>query len=50
MNQWDSYIPPLNLWNYNLYYKWFDDLDDENLFDGDDLDSTGQRVTEQTAQ
>ena len=23
MDQWDDYFPPLNLWNYNLYYSWF---------------------------
>lgn len=23
MQQWCDTFPPLNLWNYNLYYKWF---------------------------
>ena len=23
MDQWDDYFPPLNLWNYNLYFQWF---------------------------
>lgn len=22
MDQWDCLIPPLNLWNYNLHWKW----------------------------
>ena len=49
MDQWDSYFPPLNLWNYNLHWKWFLDTPRENLSDGDVQVSTGQRVTEQTA-
>ena len=29
MDQWVDYFPPLNLWNYNLYHRWFnkEDLD-----------------------
>lgn len=23
MDQWDSTSPPLNLWNYNLAWKWW---------------------------
>jgi len=34
MEQWDNYFPPLNLWNYNLYSTWFEDITKENLSDG----------------
>lgn len=50
MNQWDNYFPPLNLWNYNLHWKWFPEEVEENLFEGDVQVSTGQRVTEWTAE
>lgn len=26
MDQWDEYIPPLNLWNYNSYWHWAEEL------------------------
>jgi len=32
MEQWDNYIPPLNLWNYNSYWHWAEELiEEENL-------------------
>jgi len=42
--QWNEYFPPINLWNYNKFYKW----NTENLFEGDALVSTGQRVKKWT--
>ena len=37
MKAWVEYFPPLNLFNYNLFWKWqYEDASNENLSDGDD--------------
>jgi hypothetical protein len=42
MDQWHEYFPPLNLWNYSLHWQWSNDpIEEENLFDGGEMDSTG---------
>ena len=47
MDQLDDRIPPLNLLNYSLFWKWFSEntAKEENLSDGDDLGSTDRIVT-----
>ena len=27
LDQWDRTIPPLNLWNYSLYWKWVNEFE-----------------------
>ena len=29
LEQWDNYFPPLNLWNYNLFWRWCEEWQDE---------------------
>ena len=37
MKAWVEYFPPLNLFNYNFFWKWqYEDASNENLSDGDD--------------
>jgi len=31
--QWDNYFPPLNLWNYNLFWRWREEWQDETIND-----------------
>lgn len=41
MKAWVEHFPPLNLFNYNLFWKWnYETLSDENLYDGGDTVST----------
>jgi len=30
LTQWDNNIPPLNLWNYNLFWRWVEEWDQNN--------------------
>jgi len=40
-DQWDNYIPPLNLLNYNLYWRWLEEwqYDDQKDLTSNDKDS-----------
>jgi hypothetical protein len=29
LQQWDNYFPPLNLWNYNLFWRWCEEWKDD---------------------
>jgi len=29
LSQWDNYFPPLNLWNYNLCWRWHQEWQDK---------------------
>jgi len=33
LEQWDNYFPPLNLWNYNLFWRWCEEWQDETKKD-----------------
>lgn len=33
LEQWDNYFPPLNLWNYNLFWRWCEEWRQENQKD-----------------
>ena len=42
MKSWVEHFPPLNLFNYNLFWKWnYEYLSNENLSDGGAMVSTG---------
>ena len=43
MDQWDNYIPPLNLWNYSLFKEWLEEFK-ENLIDGPEIVSIDEQV------
>ena len=41
MKAWVEHFPPLNLFNYNLFWKWnYEYLSNENLSDGGAMVST----------
>ena len=48
MEQWTTYFPPLNLWNYNISWSWHVDPDLESFFDVGDRFRHGEIAKEAT--
>jgi hypothetical protein len=48
MEQWQTYFPPLNLWNYSVSWSWHIDPELESFFDGSDRFRHGEIAKEAT--
>ena len=50
MEQWQTYFPPLNLWNYSVSWSWSIDPELESFYDGPDRFRHGEIAKEATGE
>jgi hypothetical protein len=50
MEQWQTYFPPLNLWNYSVSWSWNIDPELESFFDVGDRFRHGEIAKEATGE